>query len=243
MKFSYLYPLFLCGVAAFNSPSASNQHVTGNKIAEESRSEFMSKIGLIAGASVLANFPMPAEARGRATLEGSYERYTPRIVTGGQFFATDLRKLIEKNDWAGLKAATSDPPKKSKADRAKIDGGIAERASQAGGFSDARVLVAADLLAGSFSDNSITSKTKKMQEQVVALREVVSGINQAALVALGEESAGGGVFGFGGKKPSQAELAQTIRALYAKGGTAYNQYIFDANDELPLSLKKLPYLK
>lgn len=243
MRFPYIYLLFACGVAAFNSPSASNHHAAGNKVAGESRSDFLSKVGLIAGASVLANVPMPAEARGRATLEQAYDRYTPRILAGEKFFGTDLRKMIEKNDWAGLKAATSDPPKKSKADRAKADGGIAERAAQAGGFSDARVIVAADLFASTFSDNSITAKTKKMQDQVAILREVVSGINQAALVALGEDSGGGGLFGFGAKKPTQSELSQTARALYVKGGTAFNQYIFIANDELPLTLAKLPYLK
>jgi hypothetical protein len=244
MRFPYICLAFLCGVAAFNSPSASNHHAAGNKVAEESRSDFMSKIGVVGGASVLTNlFPMPAEARGRATLEQAYDRYTPRVIIGGQFFATDFRKMIEKNDWAGIKAATSDPPKKTKADRAKIDGGISERAAQAGGFSDARVLVAADLFASTFSDNSITAKTKMMQEQVAALREVVTGINRAALEALGEETGGGGFLGFGSKKPSQAELSQTVRALYVKGGNAYNQYIFVANDELPTFLKKLPYLK
>ena len=239
MRVIYAYLLLVCGVAAFNSPSPTNQHVA--KVGEESREKFISKIGLIVGASVLTNLPMPAEARGHATLAQSYDRFAPRIVAGGKFFASDLRKLIERNDWAGLKAATSDPPKKTKEDRSKADGGIAERAAQAGGFSDARVLVAADLFASTFSENSISSKTKKMQDQVAALREVVQGINTAAREALGED-VGGRLFGFGGKK-STAELGKTVREFYAKGGNAYNAYIFAANAELPLSLVKLPYLK
>jgi len=150
--------------------------------------------------------------------------------------------MIEKNDWPGLLKATSDPPPKTKADRSKADGGVAERAAQAGGFSSARVLVAADLLAAAFSDNSISTKTKKMKEQVEVLREVVAGINSAAREALGEDT-GGGMFGFGGKKRSKQELALAVRTLYVQGGNAYNQYIFVLDDELPLALKKLPFLK
>jgi hypothetical protein len=214
--------------------------------AEASRADFLTAMAInTLGLSVLSSsglFVEPALARGRPTLDLSYDRYTPRIIAGGQFFANDLRKLIEKNDWAGLKAATSDPPKKTKADRSKMDGGIAERAAQAGGFSAARVLNACQLFAAAFSDNSISPKTKKMQQETEKIKEVIEGINLAAREGLGEES-GGGLFGLGAKKPSQAELAKRVRQLYIEGGNAWNQYIFAANEELPISLKKLPYLK
>lgn len=217
---------------------------------KSTRQEFLSSASRLASAGIVstATLVVPlgqqqwAQARGRATLEFSYDRYTPRLLAGGQFFATDLRQAIAKNDWAAIKAATSEPPKRSKEDKSKIDGGTAERAAQAGGFSDARVLTAADLWAASFSDNSISPKTKKMKEQVEILREVVNGMNTAAKVALGEEKAGGGFFGMGSKKPSQAELANEVRDLYMKGGNAWNQYIYEANDALPITLTKLPYL-
>ena len=86
--------------------------------------------------------PRPASARGRATLEASYDRYSPRIVEGGTYYKTDLRNAIAKSDFEVIKAATSEPPSKSKEGRKKIDGGAAERAAQAGGFSDFRVLSA-----------------------------------------------------------------------------------------------------
>ena len=234
--------LFLCGVtAAFSPPSLYSHHHCAKPV-EESRESFVAKMGVIAGAAFLPAMPMPAEARGRATLEQTYDRYTPRIITGGRFYGSDLRKLVEKNDWEGLYRATSDPPAKTKADRSKPDGGVADRAAQAGGFSDSRVLVAADLLAAAFSDSSITAKTKKMQDEVAIMRETVQGINAAAREALGKDGASGGLFGFGPKK-SQTELSKTARDLYLKGGGAYNNYIFLVNAELPLSLAKLPYLK
>jgi hypothetical protein len=238
MRLSYL--LVICGVGAFNFPNRDNPHVA--KVVEESRDHFISKMGLLAGATVLSSMPMPAMARGRATLDQTYDRYTPRIIAGGKFYASDLRQMVEKNDWAGLKAATTDPPKKTKADRSKPDGGVADRAAQAGGFSDARVLVAADLFAAAFSDSSISERTRKMQGEVAILREVVQNINAAAREALGEDT-GGGLFGLGAKKSSQAELAKRVRESYVEGGNAYNRFIFEANTELPLSLAKLPFLK
>jgi hypothetical protein len=207
---------------------------------EESRADFLQNAALVAGAVLL---PVePSFARGRATLEQAYDRYTPRILAGGTFFLKDLRAMVGKSDWAAIKEALAEPPKKSKEDRAKLDGGSTERAALAGGFSEARLLVACDLFAAAFSDNSISAKTKTMKAEVEELRKIVESMAQTARQALGEESGGGLFAGFGAKKPTQAELTLKIRELYAQGGTAYNKYIFAANAELPLQLKKLPYL-
>ena len=233
---------YVFGVAAAFSPPSAYRHDHCIKRIEESRESFVAKIGLMVGAMLLPTLPQPADARGRATLEQTYDRYTPRIIVGGAFFASDLRKLVEKNDWEGMYAATSDPPGKTKADRSKPDGGVAGRAAQAGGFSDSRVLVAADLLAAAFSDSSISAKTRSMQGEVAVMRDVVQGINAAAREALGKDGAGGGLLRFGAKK-SPAELSKTVRDLYVKGGNSFNQYVFLVNAELPLSLAKLPYLK
>ena len=222
-------------VTAFSPPETTRAEVLSTF------SRAAAAVGAAASAATVLT-PSPSFARGRATLEAAYDRYTPRIVAGEKFYSTDFKKMIEKNDFKAIISATSDPPKKTKADRAKVDGGVAERAAQAGGFSDARVLTAADLYAGAFSDNSISPKTKAMRKSVDKMREAVAGINAAAREASGEESGGGGLFGLGGKKASPKELAVAIRKLYLEGGQAFNQYIFDANEELPVQLKKLPYL-
>lgn len=187
--------------------------------------------------------PEPAVARGRATLEKSYERYAPRIIAGGEFYGGDLRQLVSKNDWAGIKNALQEPPDRKKEDLAKPDAGVAERARQAGQFSDARVLTAADLFAGAFSDNSISPKTKKMKAAVEKVRVAVSGMQSLARQALGEESAGGGLFGFGAKKPSEAELAKKLREYYVAGGNAWNEYVFAANNDLALQFDRFPFIK
>ena len=97
-----------------------------------------------------------------------------------------------------------------------------------------------DLFASQFSDNSISPKTKAMRAEVDTLREVVQGLQKAARALTGEEKSGGGLFG--GKAPSQGELRKEIQDLYLKGGNAYNQYIYAANDGLPVQLNKLPFL-
>mmetsp|Transcript_7195 Transcript_7195/g.13239 ORF Transcript_7195/g.13239 Transcript_7195/m.13239 type:complete len:258 (-) Transcript_7195:168-941(-) len=207
------------------------------------RADLLNTLALVAGASVLSSFSSPAQARGRATLVESYDRYTPRIIAGGQFYTSDLKRMVEKADWSAIKAATADPPKKTKEDRSKRDGGVSDRAKLAGQFSNARVTTACDLFAAAFSDNSISPKTKKMQAQADKIRSVIDEMSLTARQGLGEES-GGGFFGFGAKKPSQAELAKRVRQLYVEGGNAYNEYIFAANEEpLPLNVEKLPYLK
>ena len=210
----------------------------------DSRAEFLQKSSSIIAAAASWSLVTvdPAFARGRATLEQAYDRYYERISNGGNFYKTQLKSLIAKDDWAGINVALQEPPKKTRADRAKIDGGIQERAAQAGEFSDARVLVALDLLAAQFSDNSISPKTKKMQKNVEEIRAAITEMKSLCRQALGEESSGGGMFGMGKKQVSKKELSKRMRELYTIGGNAWNQYAFVANEGIPKTLQQLPYL-
>ena len=117
------------------------------RVTDTSRKDFLKSIS-VAGVATAASllFQEPAFARGRATLEQSYQRYAPRIRAGGEFYNGELRKLIEKSDFQGIKNALQEPPKRKKEDLNKPDAGVAERARQAGGFSDARVLTAGKCL-------------------------------------------------------------------------------------------------
>ena len=81
------------------------------------------------------------------------------------------------------------------------------------------------MLAAAVSDSPTTAKTKKMQDEVVIMRETVQGINAAAREALGKDGASGGLFWFGPKKP-QTGLSKTARDLYVKGSGAYINFIF-----------------
>jgi hypothetical protein len=231
-------------VVVDSSPNLVDSVLHGH---QPTRSDFVRYATLIAagaatGVTGIVWSSEPASARGRATLEQAYDRYTPRILAGGNFYKDKLKSMIAKDDFAGIKAALNEPPKKTKEDRAKIDGGVAERAAQAGAFSDARVVVAMDLFASQFSDNSISLKTKNMKKEVDELRSVIEGMLSVSKQALGEESAGGGLFGIGAKKPSKGELSAELKKLYIQGGTSWNRYVFAANEGLPVTLKKLPYL-
>ena len=254
---SKIFSLFVASIAVASSfqPTSRYQTTASTTLLSaessshgeggQSREVFLKTSSSLIGASAVSLLlvdPLPSYARGRATLDQAYDRYTPRILAGGEFYSKDFRKLVEKGDWASIKSSLAEPPKRSKEDKAKIDGGISERAAQAGQFSDARVIVACDLFAAAFSDNSLSPKTKKMKAQVEILRETVEEMQEIAKQVLGE-GGGGGFFGIGGKKLSQGELSKKMRDLYVTGGNAWNQYIFAANEELPISLKKLPYLR
>ncbi|KAL7440350.1 hypothetical protein ACHAXH_008067 [Discostella pseudostelligera] len=232
-------------VGAFAPPHSSTSYQSTSLLEAEahSRGDFISHAAIAIAATSVAVIPLqPVNARGRATLEAAYDRYTPRIIDGGKFFKGQLYGAIAKGDWKSIETATAEPPKKSKEDRTLADGGIAKRAAQAGGFSDSRVLSAMDLFAATFSESSISPKTKAMQAEVAKLREVVQEMNKAARIAQGEEKAGGGLFGVGGKTPSKTELTSEVKDLYMKGGNAFNQYVYAANDGLPVQLNKLPFL-
>jgi hypothetical protein len=85
---------------------------------QPTRADFVRQSAMIAafaavGASTFGVGVEPAAARGRATLEFAYEKYTPRIEAGGVFYKNKLKTLIANNDFAGLKRALQEPPKKT----------------------------------------------------------------------------------------------------------------------------------
>lgn len=208
------------------------------------RKDFMSKTLSIIGIATIAvvSETQPASARGRATLEKTYERYSPRIRAGSAFYANELRTMVAKDDFQGILLALQEPPARVEGDLRKPDAGVAARAAAAGGFSDARVLVAADLFGAAFSESSITPKTKKLQKLVAEEREIIQEMQSVAKQALGEGSSGG-LFGIGGKKATPAESSKRMKELYVKGGNVWNQYILAANDNLALQFDRFEYVK
>lgn len=207
------------------------------------REDFVRTFFLCLATTVVVVDSKPALARGRATLEKTYERYAPRVRAGSAFYGTELRSMVAKDDWNGIKLALAEPPSRTAKDLTKSDAGVSARAKMAGGFSDARVLVAADLFAAAFSESSISEKTKKMQSLVAKEREIIKEMQIVARQALGEESSGGGFFGFGGKKPDKVELSKKMKELYVAGGNTWNEYIKAANDNLALQFDRFDYVK
>lgn len=82
-----------------------------------------------------------------------------------------------------------------------------------------------------------------MKEAVEKVRVVVQDMQLTAKQALGEETGGGGFFGFGAKKPSEQELKQKIKQLYVAGGNAWNEYVYAANEDLALQFDRFPYVQ
>ena len=183
-----------------------------------------------------------ASARGRATLEVAYRKFTPRVIAGGEFYQKDMKQYVASANFEAIQNALQEPPSRVKDDLRKPDSGVAERARKAGEFSDARVLAAADLYASAFSESSISMKTKKMQTAVAKLRNVVNEMESICKQGLGQEQSGG-IFGIGAKKVDKNELSKRLRQLYVEGGNAYNEYVLAANTDLAMQFDKLPYVK
>mmetsp|Transcript_19482 Transcript_19482/g.53617 ORF Transcript_19482/g.53617 Transcript_19482/m.53617 type:complete len:322 (+) Transcript_19482:482-1447(+) len=229
-------------------PSSSQQQQQQQHNDVTTRQAFLSQLLVTSTTAVstttllTTTSPQPVFATGRATLDVTWRRYAPRVRAGGEFYATDLKRLVAKNDWQGIQTALQQVPDRSRKDLSKADAGVAERARQAGGFSDARVLVAADLLASAFSSqNSLSDKTRKMKTAVDKVRETTQAMELVTKQALGQDS--GGFFGLGKKKVSEAELAKQMRQLYAQGGTAWNEYVYAANENLALQFDRFEYIQ
>ena len=115
-----LFAAFSPSVVAFSPAETNRADVLSTfSPAETNRADVLSTISraaaaVAAGSAATVLAPSPSFARGRATLEAAYDRYTPRIIAGGQFYAQDFKKMIEKNDFMAIIAATVEPPKKSK---------------------------------------------------------------------------------------------------------------------------------
>eukprot|EP00979_Chaetoceros_neogracilis_P009552 scaffold2184_cov266-Chaetoceros_neogracile.AAC.11 len=91
---------------AYAPNAASSKAAKSLKAAESklSRQDFLYAAAVITTATSLVFSPLEAaQARGRATLEFACDRYYPRLEAGGAFYASDLKKAIEKNDWAAIK--------------------------------------------------------------------------------------------------------------------------------------------
>jgi hypothetical protein len=104
------------------------------------------------------------------------------------------------------------------------------------------VLVAAELLAGAFSDNSISDKTRKMNTAIGKVRTVIKELQLISAQAMTGEEKSGGLFGLGAKKADPAALAKQAKMLYVEGGNAWNEYVAAANDSLALKFDRFSYI-
>lgn len=114
---SFIILSILSGASAF-TPNAAQTKSTNSHIGKEiqststtdiSRQGFISAGAVSTVALLIPTLPLlipePAVARGRATLEFAYDRYSPRLEAGGTFYAKDLKNAIAKNDWAAIKVS------------------------------------------------------------------------------------------------------------------------------------------
>mmetsp|Transcript_14974 Transcript_14974/g.30871 ORF Transcript_14974/g.30871 Transcript_14974/m.30871 type:complete len:231 (-) Transcript_14974:572-1264(-) len=142
---AFVHPSPSVGSPTALASAVENKHNEQSAVVSSTRQAFLGQVATSSAALVAASFlgtAPPALATGRATLDVTYRRYAPRIRAGGEFYGGDFKSLVANNDWKGIQGALREVPERQKKDLSKSDGGVAERARQAGAFSDARVLVA-----------------------------------------------------------------------------------------------------
>lgn len=122
--------LLIGSVSAFSMQNTAREISTSTSpTTAMSRERFLTAATSALVAAPILLTPDVAGARGRATLEQAYERYAPRIKTGGDFYQNELKTLVAKSDWKGIQSALQEPPARTKTDLQKADAGVAERGS------------------------------------------------------------------------------------------------------------------
>jgi len=108
-----------------------------------------SLLGSATAGVVLLPLMLPSEAfaRGRGTQPAVFQRYQGRITSYGTFLKSELPKIIEAADWNALKEAVAADTKTKKGKIGKLYNGES----------------AMSLWAATYSETSITDKTKAMQ--------------------------------------------------------------------------------
>ena len=88
-------------------PSSQDRVSSSHLVATstQTRQSFLTTIPTLLIGTTLVASPIDAGARGRATLEAALDRYYPRLEAAGAFYANDLKRAIEKNDWAAIKVS------------------------------------------------------------------------------------------------------------------------------------------
>mmetsp|Transcript_26274 Transcript_26274/g.43371 ORF Transcript_26274/g.43371 Transcript_26274/m.43371 type:complete len:188 (+) Transcript_26274:86-649(+) len=186
-----MYPLAVL-VALVLAVSVANafQTTTGSSMGEKtvvvSRRDFLAGAGVaatglvLAPHSVLADMSLPAAKQ-------LYFRYVPRLNDGKSFYANDLKKAIDDQDWEAVKKTfvkevivqpTSkkyNPPATSKWDR--------------------DLTTPMTIWSSTFAEKGVSKKTTALQEQEQLLETALAKI---------ERVAGGGGGGGGGAVPAMA---------------------------------------
>lgn len=165
----------------------------------------------------------PASAEFRAAQKRTYFRFTPKLVDGMKYYASDLKTAIDKEDFNVVK---------------KFFEIYVVKANDLGDKTDSyyqnhftRPLT---VLGGSFAERGVSPKQKLLAEQ-----ELVFETAMGELEGCIKDRKGEGFFAPDIKMPKGADRKKQAQKAYSDGKVALNEYVRIMNDGLMLELNKL----
>mmetsp|Transcript_5238 Transcript_5238/g.15908 ORF Transcript_5238/g.15908 Transcript_5238/m.15908 type:complete len:232 (-) Transcript_5238:260-955(-) len=217
-----------CAVAFAPAPSVPPRVSTGSGAAEApARHEDLDRRRVAASLLAVIALPGVASARGRGTQPAMFQRYSPRIVSFGEYLKSELPAKIEAADWAAVKADTEAEINKKKGPVGALYRGTS----------------AMSLWASTYSETAVTPTQKELDAQVDVLVDLRAALAAVADKGMGNTKKTGGIFGFGAKQeppPPPSVLKREAFKALASAKTAYNEYVAVSNKNAPFEISPLP---
>lgn len=138
---------------------------------------FSSSFGMTPADFVKPFAPSVAVADFRAQQKSTFFRFAPKFVTGRDFFKTEVKQAIDKEDWSVVtKFFEVYPSKINKNDPNQVD--------QYDTYVNNNLFRPMKLLAGSYSERSSSAKTKALMEQEVAFENAMTDLEGTKLLII-----------------------------------------------------------
>eukprot|EP01031_Cornospumella_fuschlensis_P031593 gene31592-38181_t len=189
---------------------------------------FSSSVGTLPSEYVKPFAPLAAVADFRAQQKSTFFRFSPKLVTGRDFFRTEVKQAIEKEDWAVVS-------KFFEVYASKINKNDPNQVDQYDTYANNNLYRPMKVLAGSFAERSSSAKTKALLEQESAFESAMSDLEGCVKDRKGE-----GFFAATKKAPTGKERTKQAKDAWARGMAALDQYVKILNEGLMLELNKVP---
>jgi hypothetical protein len=166
----------------------------------------------------------PAMADFRAQQKRTYFRFVPKLIQGKDFYKTELKTAIDKEDWKVVNKMFEEYVTK------KNNAGVVLTDTYANEFFYRPMT----LFAGTFAEKGTSEKTAAMTEQLDLFKESMTDLRYSC-----EDKPGKFFFQGPEKAPTGRDRKKIALAAFEKGKTALNTYIKLGNDGLMLELNKI----
>lgn len=208
--------------------SNENNNENNNNISKKMISSMMS-VFLLSSSTIFFNptntiFTNVANADIRAQQKKTYFRFVPKLITGLNYYKSDLKAAVDNSDWSTIakffevyvtKYNPSDPKQVDATDT----------------YVNSKFFRPMTVFAGSFAEKSSSPKQKAMMEQEQAFESAMKELEKCATVTKGQ--------GFFASDTPASKDKKAAKKAFEDGKNALNEFIKIANNGLMLELNKI----